>query len=228
MEPDNLLLQGRICPQQSDHKFCRWLLPGTWAKVRLPQLSSISTKCKYASCPSRLVWFDEPSSPKWCSIKDSTCSPLQGILPKNQSQARPPSKLHCRREPTASKLLILVSCTLYWSFCFKRKWHVCKNLQTAHSRPITQHLQLDTGEVNMVPRNYQLNKYIFWDWVFTCGLPTNTPPLFPLPLHQNPSPQRLTFWDLLGRTAWEQHSFGEGSYIRQNRFDVFNHKIVCE
>ena len=48
MEPDNLLLQGRICPQQSDHKFFRWLLPGIWAKVTLPQ--GFSTTCKYASC----------------------------------------------------------------------------------------------------------------------------------------------------------------------------------
>ena len=96
--------------------------------------------------------------------------------------------------------------------------NVCDNLQTAHSRPITQHLQLDTGEVNMVPRNYQLNKYIFWDWVFTCGLPTNTPPLSPLPLHQNPSPQRLTFWDLFGRTAWEQHSFGRGELYQAELF----------
>ena len=63
---------------------------------------------------------------------------------------------------------------------------------------------------------------------FTCGLPTNTLPLSPLSLHHNPSPQRLTFWDLFGRTAWEQHSFVEGSYIRQNCLDVFNHKIVCE
>ena len=46
--------------------------------------------------------------------------------------------------------------------------NVCENLQAAHSRPITQHLQLDTGEVNVVPRNSQLNKCIFWGSPVVC------------------------------------------------------------
>ena len=229
MEPDNLLLQGRICPQQSDHKFFRWLLPGTWAKVRLLQLSFIRTKCKYASCPSRLVWWDEPSTEQSQMMlnKDCTCSPLQGILPKNQSQVRPPSKLHWHREPTGSKLLILVSCTLYWSFCFKPKWQQCvwkpsSCSQSPHnSAPSAGYWGGQCGAKKFsVKQMYILG--------FTCGLPTNTLPLSPLSLHHNPSPQRLTFWDLFGRTAWEQHSFVEGSYIRQNCSNVFNHKIVCE
>ena len=46
--------------------------------------------------------------------------------------------------------------------------NVCENLQAAHSRPITEHLQLDTGEVNVVPGNSQLNKCIFWGSPVVC------------------------------------------------------------
>ena len=173
--------------------------------------------------------WDEPSSSKWCSIKTRPVLLCKVSFQRIKAKHDLPPSSTC-----VANLQPANNSYWYSALCICRlvsnpnDSNVCKNLQTAHSRPITQHLQLDTGEVNMVPRNSQLNKYIFWGWVFTCGLPTNTPPPFRLPLHHTPSPQRLTFWDLLGRAAWEQHSFGEGSYIRQNCFDVFNHKIVCE
>ena len=111
--------------------------------------------------------WDEPSSPKW----DKTVPVLLCKISFQRIKAKydlPPSSTGVANLQAANYS--------YWypALCIGRfvsnpnDSNVCENLQTAHSRPITQHLQLDTGEVNVVPRNSQLNKCIFWGSPVVC------------------------------------------------------------
>ena len=111
--------------------------------------------------------WDEPSSPKW----DKTVPVLLCKISFQRIKAKydlPPSSTGIANLQAANYS--------YWypALCIGRfvsnpnDSNVCENLQTAHSRPITQHLQLDTGEVNVVPGNSQLNKCIFWGSPVVC------------------------------------------------------------
>ena len=101
--------------------------------------------------------WDEPSSSKWCSIK------TRPVLLCKVSFQRIKAKHDLPPSSTGvANLQAVDNSNRYPALCIGRfvsnpnDSNVCENLQTAHSRPITQHLQLDTGEDNMVPRNSQL------------------------------------------------------------------------